>query len=268
MTPIHPSKSLPSPTEPGPRQGHLRLVPHNPPRILVLIPCLDEGPRIGPLISELHRLHPHADVLVVDDGSRDDTVQQAQRGGAAVLKLPVHLGYGAALQTGYRYALNGDYDVVVQMDGDGQHPPSEVATLLAALGERGCDLVVGSRFLGRECYSIPRLRSLGIALFSKVVSLLASRHITDPTSGFQAMNRRTMRFYQQDFYPYDYPDADMLLRVHYEGLTFHEEPVVMLAGPAGKSMHSGLRPVYYVYKLLLSLGLTWLSSSHPGKQKG
>jgi hypothetical protein len=242
------------------------LLPNTSARILILIPCLNEGPRIKNLIAELRELHPTIEILVVDDGSTDDTVEQAQLAGAAVLKLPFHLGYGAALQTGYRYALDGGYDFVVQMDGDGQHPASEVSTLLSALQERSCDLVVGSRFLGRESYAIPQLRLLGIRLFSKLVSLLARRQITDPTSGFQAMNRRTMSFYQQDFYPYDYPDADMLLRVHYEGLSFHEEPIRMLAGPPGKSMHSGLRPVYYVYKLLLSLGLTWLSSSLPDKR--
>ena len=152
------------------------------------------------------------------------------------------------------------------MDGDGQHPTHEVSTLLEALSTGDCDLVVGSRFLGKKSYPIPRLRLLGIRMFSRLVSLLASRRITDPTSGFQALNRQTMRFYQQDFYPYDYPDADMLLRVHYEGLNFHEVAVEMLAGPPGKSMHSGLRPLYYLYKLLLSLGLTWLSGSLPRGQ--
>lgn len=266
MTPAHPSKSLPSSPQHGSQRKHLRLLPNTAARILILIPCLNEGPRISDLIGELRQLHPTTDILIVDDGSTDDTVERAQLAGAAVLKLPFHLGYGAALQTGYRYALDGGYELVVQMDGDGQHPASEVSTLLSALQERSCDLVVGSRFLGRESYAIPQLRLFGIRLFSKLVSLLARRQITDPTSGFQAMNRRTMSFYQQDFYPYDYPDADMLLRVHYEGLSFHEEPIRMLAGPPGKSMHSGLRPVYYVYKLLLSLGLTWLSSSLPHKR--
>jgi glycosyltransferase involved in cell wall biosynthesis len=266
MHPAQPTGSLPPSQDPASARGHLRLL-SGAPRILVLIPCLDEGPRIGALIEDLATLHPGADVLVVDDGSCDDTVQRARDGGAAVLRLPYHLGYGAALQTGYRYALDGGYDVVVQMDGDGQHPAAEVSTLLEALRREGCDLVVGSRFLGKTPYPIPRLRLLGIRLFSRLVSLLAGRAITDPTSGFQALNRETMSFYQQDFYPYDYPDADMLLRVHYQGLSFHEVAVQMLAGPPGKSMHSGLRPLYYVYKLLLSLGLTWLSDSLPHRQR-
>ncbi|HCP46086.1 MAG TPA: glycosyl transferase family 2 [Deltaproteobacteria bacterium] len=237
----------------------LRLVPEEEPRVLILIPCLNEAPRISQLVTELLLLHPTADVLVVDDGSSDDTGRRATEAGASVLRLPFNLGYGAALQTGYKYALARDYDLLVQMDGDGQHPASEVSDLLLALEEGETDLVVGSRFLGRADYRIPRLRLIGIRLFSWLTSVLAKRAVTDPTSGFQAMNRRVMRFYGQDFYPYDYPDADMLVRVHYGGLSFREVPVVMLGGPPGKSMHSGLRPAYYVYKLLLSLAIAWFS---------
>jgi len=237
----------------------LRLVEDADPRVLVLIPCLNEAPRISQLVSEIVASHPTVDVLVVDDGSSDDTGKRAAQAGASVLRLPFNLGYGAALQTGYKYALARGYDRLVQMDGDGQHPASEVGGLLRSLDQGDTDLIVGSRFLGRADYRIPRLRLVGIRLFSWLTSLLARRRVTDPTSGFQAMNRRVMRFYGQDFYPYDYPDADMLVRVHYGGLSFREVPVVMLGGPPGKSMHSGLRPAYYVYKLLLSLALTWVS---------
>ena len=233
---------------------------------LVIIPCLDEGPRIADLIGQIQAAHPDLDVLVVDDGSADDTAEQARGAGAAVVRLPFNLGYGAALQTGYKYALEQDYDRVLQMDGDGQHPVSELGPLLERLSAGDVDLVVGSRFLGRADYRIPLARLVGIRLFSRLTSALARRPVTDPTSGLQAMNRSVLRFYQQDFYPYDYPDGDMLLRVQYAGLRFEEVPVVMVGGPPGKSMHSGLRPIYYVYKLLLSLGLTWLSgpSSRPG----
>ena len=129
--------------------------------------------------------------------------------------------------------------------------------LMAALDRGDVDLVVGSRFLGRADYPIPALRRAGMGLFARLTSALTGRPITDPTSGFQALDRAVLRFYLRDFYPYDYPDADMLLRVHYAGLRFAEAPVVMRAGPAGQSMHRGLRPVYYVYKLLLSMALLW-----------
>lgn len=247
----------PSPAEPA----RLRLLPSEGSRTLILIPCLNEAPRIAGIVRELTELYPHFDVLIVDDGSTDRTSEAAEGAGADVVRLPLHLGYGAALQTGYRYALEQGYVRLVQMDGDGQHPPSEVATLLDVLDQEDADLVVGSRFLGRADYKIPWLRRVGIGLFGHLTGWLVGKRVTDPTSGLQAMNRKVLDFYQQDFYPYDYPDSDMLLRVHYAGFRFVETPVVMRGGPPGKSMHTGMRPIYYVYKLLLSLALTWLSGS-------
>ncbi len=249
------------------RSPHLRLVDESRATTLVLIPCLDEGPRIGGIVAEVRGLLPDADVLVVDDGSTDDTADRAEEAGAEVVRLPFNLGYGAALQTGYKYALEQGYQQLVQLDGDGQHPPAEARRLLDTLQETGSDLVVGSRFLGRAAYRIPRGRLVGIRLFGTLTSWLMGRPVTDPTSGLQAMNRSVLAFYQQDFYPYDYPDADMLLRVHYAGFRFVEAPVTMLAGPLGKSMHRGMRPLYYVYKLLLSLGLTWLAGPQRGRQE-
>jgi len=124
--------------------------------------------------------------------------------------------------------------------------------------------VIGSRFLGRALYRIPRLRLVGIGLFGRLTGWLVRRRVTDPTSGLQAMDRSVLGFYQQDFYPWDYPDADMLLRVHYAGFRCEEVAVTMLGGPPGKSMHRGMRPLYYVYKLLLSLALTALSGPEDG----
>ncbi len=253
------SPALADRSDPG--RPALRLVPGRPARTLVLIPCLDEGPRIGDIVRRVRELHPGLDVLVVDDGSGDDTADAARKAGAAVVRLPFNLGYGAALQTGYKYALEEGYERVVQMDGDGQHPPEQIGPLLTLLDRGEVDLAVGSRFLGSAEYRIPALRRLGIGFFGRITSALVHQPVTDPTSGLQAMNRAVLTFYQQDFYPWDYPDADMLLRVHYAGLRFAEVPVVMLGGPPGKSMHRGMRPLYYVYKLLLSLALTWLAGS-------
>lgn len=216
------------------------------------------------LVTRIRALHPTADVLVVNDGSTDDTADAARSAGAQVVSLPFNLGYGAALQTGYRVALDGGYQRVVQMDGDGQHPPEEICALLKRLDDGDVDLVIGSRFLGRADYAIPLARRLGIALFARLTGALTRRKVTDPTSGLQAMNQAVLRFYLRDFYPYDYPDADMLLRVHYAGLRFTEIPVVMRGGPPGRSMHSGLRPIYYVYKLLLSMSLAWVGERRGG----
>lgn len=229
-------------------------------RLLIVLPCLNEGPRIGGLLDDLARLHPEADLVVVDDGSEDDTAEQARRRGVAVLALPYNLGYGAALQAGYKYALEKDYSLVVQMDGDGQHPPEEVARLLRAHRRGGLDVVIGSRFLGRPCYPVPRARRLGIRLFAALTSWMVGRRVTDPTSGFQVLHREVLRLYRRDFYPYDYPDADILVRLHRSGFRFGEVGVEMRAGVPGKSMHRGLRPIWYGYKLLLSTFLSWISA--------
>jgi len=229
---------------------------------MILVPALNEEGRVGTVVRELARLMPQARIVVVDDGSEDDTAEEAAAAGAEVLSHPFHMGYGAALQTGYKYALRLGVDLVVQMDGDGQHPPQEVSILLARMSRGDVDLVVGSRFLGRGSYQMPLLRRLGSGLFASITSALVGRKLSDPTSGFQALNVRTLRFYRRDFYPWDYPDADILIRAEYQGLRFDEVAVEMLPGIPGKSMHSGLRPLYYVYKLLLSIFLTWLTGRH------
>ena len=227
--------------------------------LMVLVPARDEEGRVGPVVRELVELHPEAVVVVVDDGSRDRTAAEARQCGAEVLSLPFHMGYGAALQTGYKYALEQGYRLVLQMDADGQHPPAEARRLLERVQHGDVDLVVGSRFLGRGDYRMPLLRRIGSRMFSVITSWMLGRAVSDPTSGFQALTERTLRFYRQDFYPYDYPDADILLRANYHGLRFDEVPVEMLPGIPGKSMHRGLRPLYYVYKLLLSILLTWIT---------
>lgn len=238
-----------------------RVIPLSEPArpLMVLVPARDEEGRIGPVVEGMCRLHGDAVVVVVDDGSSDHTAAEARRSGAEVLSHPFHMGYGAALQTGYKYALEQGFPLVLQMDADGQHPPAEARRLLDRIRRGDVDLVVGSRFLGRGDYRMPVLRRVGRRLFSWITSGMLGRRVSDPTSGFQALNERTLRFYRQDFYPYDYPDADILLRANYHGLRFDEVAVEMLPGVPGKSMHRGLRPLYYVYKLLLSILLTWIS---------
>ena len=249
MDPLQANPSLP------------RVIPRPDPATtpMLLIPALNEEGRVGQVVQRLADLYPYARIVVVDDGSEDATVAEATAAGAEVLSHPFHMGYGAALQTGYKFALRRGANLVVQMDGDGQHLPEEVAILLARMTRGDVDLVVGSRFLGRGSYRMPFLRRIGSWLFASVTSALVGRELSDPTSGFQALNTRTLRFYRQDFYPWDYPDADILIRAEYHGLRFDEVAVEMLPGIPGKSMHRGLRPLYYVYKLLLSIFLTWLT---------
>jgi glycosyltransferase involved in cell wall biosynthesis len=222
-------------------------------RLLVVMPAFNEASQIRSVVEAV-RHQVDADVLVVDDGSTDDTAAQARRGGARVAVHPVNLGYGAALQTGYRYALRHSYDAVLQLDADGQHDPCSIGPLLDAL--RHADVVVGSRFLGSGSYRPPLARRVGMWLFGRVASALSGQRITDPTSGFQAISREALRFYAHERYPVDYPDADVLAMVARAGLRLAEVPVRMLPSPPGKSMHAGiLKPFYYVFRMTLALAL-------------
>jgi glycosyltransferase involved in cell wall biosynthesis len=219
-------------------------------RVLV-IPAYEEAARLGALLEAVARSGAGCEVVVVDDGSRDGTAEVAARAGARVLRHPFNLGYGAALQTGYKDALERGAEVLVQMDADGQHDPADLPTLLAAVERGECDLVVGSRFLGRGEYRMGWLRTLGRLLF-QAIAHAAGLRVSDPTSGFQAMNRRVLEVYARDFFPTDYPDVDVLLAARRSGLRVGERAVRMRAGVRASTLHGGLRSVYYVYKMLLS----------------
>lgn len=223
-------------------------------RLVAIIPAYNEEGRIGPVVGRVRR-EVETDVVVIDDGSADDTAQEAREAGAIVAVHPVNLGYGAALQTGYRYALRAGYDAVIQLDADGQHDPESIAALVQALKDGG-DVVVGSRFLHPGSYRPPLARRLGMTLFGGVASLLSGMKLTDPTSGFQALSRRALVFYAHERYPHDYPDADVLSMVARAGLRLCEVPVRMHEAPDGKSMHAGvLKPLYYAFRMSLALAL-------------
>jgi glycosyltransferase involved in cell wall biosynthesis len=231
-------------------------------RLLVVMPAYDEAGRIGRVVRMVRGQVP-ADVLVVDDGSRDSTAEEARAAGAIVAAHAVNLGYGAALQTGYRYALRFGFDAVLQMDADGQHDPSSIRELLRAL-EGGGDVVVGSRFLHGGSYRPPLLRRLGMLLFGRVASFYCGMRLTDPTSGYQALSRRALEFYAHERYPHDYPDADVLSMVARVGLNLVEVPVRMLSSPEGKGMHGGLvKPLYYIFRMSLALALVPLRKERP-----
>lgn len=236
-------------------------------RTLIVIPAYNEAQRIGAVIADVSHALPEADVLVVDDGSSDNTRLAARSAGAAVVTLPVNLGYGAALQTGYKWAVRGGYSLLGQLDGDGQHSPDYLPAMLRALsgggllGEEGADVVIGSRFLGHDGHYKPSLaRRVGMALFSRVASAVMHQHITDPTSGLQAMRLPVAEFFCSEVYPSDFPDADILILLHRCGFRVRELPVQMKP-PSGKSMHAGHRSLYYVYKMWLSIFVTMLRPS-------
>lgn len=235
-------------------------MPDRQDRILIIIPAFNEAGKITTVIDRVHKAAPSADILVVNDGSRDRTAVLATQADALVVSHSYNMGYGVAIQTGYKYAWRHGYDYVVQIDGDGQHDPAFIPTLLAPVLAGDTDLTLGSRFLSVESYRPSFCRRLGILFFRKLVSVLIGREITDPTSGYQAFNRRVVGFFTTEVFPCDYPDADVLLTLNLAGFRLREVPVRMFANTEGKSMHSGLKPLYYVFKMLLSLLVTLLRS--------
>jgi glycosyltransferase involved in cell wall biosynthesis len=237
-------------------------------RLLVLIPAYNEEENLARVIAGVRMAVPHADVLVVDDCSRDETGRVAREAGATVVRHPINLGYGAGLLTGYRYADRKGYARVAQIDGDGQHDPAWIVQLLGRLDE-GNDLVLGSRFgSGVRRYKPPILRRIGMRFFAGVASSALGQTITDPTSGYQALSGRLVRFHARgNHFPQDYPDADILILVGRAGFRVAEVPVTMYEKPGGASMHSGLRPLYYVVKMILSILLVVTSGpGRPGRE--
>lgn len=227
-------------------------------KTMVLIPAFNEATRIGEVVRAVRALHPDYDVVVVNDGSRDDTVQKASEAGATVVSHLFNMGYGVSIQTGYKYALLHDYRFLVQMDGDGQHDPAGIDELLAPVLAGETDFALGSRFLNNESYEPSLARRIGMLFFCHLVSWMIGKNITDSTSGFQAFNHRVIRFFTSAAFPCDYPDADMLLTLHRAGFSIKEVPVRMYANTTGKSMHGGWRPLYYMFKMLLSIFVTLL----------
>jgi glycosyltransferase involved in cell wall biosynthesis len=219
---------------------------------VIVIPAFNEAASIAALLGELARTLPAYERVVVDDGSADGTAELARTAGARVLRHPFNLGYGAGLQTGYKYALARGAPWVVQMDADGQHLPAEVAALAEPVARGECDVALGSRFLAPSGYEMGAVRSLGRDVF-RAVARRAGLHVTDPTSGFQALSPRALALYTGDWFPTDYPDVDVLLAAARAGLRVREVPVKMAAGVRASTLHSGWKPFYYVYKMLLSI---------------
>lgn len=227
-------------------------------KILMIIPAYNEHGRVGAVVRDVKKTLPGVEVLVIDDASVDDTAEEALNAGAITLSLPMNSGYGAALQTGYKYATRNGYRIIGQIDGDGQHRAEYLTKMLEALDSEEADVIIGSRFMDRDGhYRASLARSMGIGLFGRIASLVTHQHISDPTSGFQLMRSDVARFFCTEVYPTDYPDADILILLHRTGYRVREVPVQMRPSP-GQSMHSGHRSAYYVYKMLLSIFVTLL----------
>jgi glycosyltransferase involved in cell wall biosynthesis len=219
-------------------------------RTLLIIPAFNEAGSIKGVIFAV-RQHFSGDIVVIDDGSVDDTAELASAAGAVVLRHVCNLGIGAAVQTGFLYALERGYDFVVRQDGDGQHDPAQIPRLLDWLEKDEADIVVGSRFLAREGYQSTLVRRAGILILA-VVSKLVGTRITDPTSGYWAVNRRALKVLAHS-QPDDYPETEALVLASRAGCRVREQPVIMYARIAGRSSISAMYSGFYMLKVVLAL---------------
>jgi glycosyltransferase involved in cell wall biosynthesis len=221
-------------------------------KILVIVPAYNEEASLPGVLRDLSEGLPDADVLVVNDGSRDRTAEIAREKGVKVLDLPFNLGIGGAVQAGYLYAKQGGYDVAVQFDGDGQHLAGEIQQLLEPIAADRADMAIGSRFLNPGRYRAPLFRKLGIGIFSFVLSRILGIPVTDSTSGFRAANLKVTEFFART-YPEDYPEVESLVLLHKMNLRIEEVAVIMRERTGGKSSITPLRSMYYMTKVLMAI---------------
>ena len=229
-------------------------------RCLAIIPAFNEGASVADVVREIHVAQPDCDVVVVDDGSRDATAAAARSAGATVLQLPFNLGIGGAVQTGYKYAWTNGYDIAIQVDADGQHPPSEMGKVIAPILAGKADMSTGTRFRGVGDFKSSASRRIGIELFARLVSLIIREQVTDTTSGFRAVNRKGIALFSVD-YPQDYPEVETQALAHKHGLRLVEVPVEMRQRQAGESSIRLWGSTYYVIKVTLALVIGMFRSS-------
>jgi len=223
-------------------------------RRVAIVPALNEEHTVPRVIDELRAFDPGLDVVVIDDGSSDRTAEVAAAKGATVLRLPYNLGIGGSVQTGFRFAYERGYDLAVRVDGDGQHDPSQLGRIVGPVLDGDADIVVGSRFAGEagDGYRSSRSRRVGIRILASVVSGIVGQRVTDPTSGFQALNRRGIALFARD-YPHDYPEVEATVMVFRHRLRMQEVPVSMRERGGGRSSITALRSIYYMVKVLLAI---------------
>ena len=218
---------------------------------LIIIPAYNEESNIEKTVTAIQKNAQGFDYVIINDCSGDSTRQICEARGYNIVNLPINLGIGGAVQTGYKYALEHGYDVAVQVDGDGQHDPEFLSVMAQHLMDNGLDMVIGSRFIEKEGFQSSKLRRIGIIFFTKLIKILTGTLITDPTSGLRMIGRNAMALFAAD-YPRDYPEPESVVAVIQRGMKVEEIPVVMKERE-GVSSISLKKSVYYMIKVTLAI---------------
>lgn len=221
-------------------------------RILIIIPAFNEESNILNVIKDLDEYHPEYDRIVINDASEDATKDILEKHHIDHIDLPVNLGIGGGVQTGYLYAFYSGYDIAVQMDGDGQHCASELDSIIKPIVNGEANIVVGSRFISREGFQSSFIRRLGICLLSNLIYLCTGRRILDVTSGFRAVDKAYTEIFARE-YAHDYPEPEALIVAAQYDAKILEVPVLMKDRENGKSSISALKSVFYMIKVSLAI---------------
>jgi len=221
-------------------------------KVLGIIPCFNEEENIEALINELSSYSDILDFVIINDYSTDLTSVICEKNNANVINLPCNLGIGGAVQTGYIYAKKNNYDIAIQIDGDGQHNPAYIKNLIEPIVKDGFDFVIGSRFIEKEGFQSSITRRIGIVYFSGLLKLLAKRNVSDPTSGFRACNKKVIDFFANN-YPTDYPEPESIMALSRNGYRIAEIPVQMRERSGGTSSIKSLKSIYYMIKVTLAI---------------
>ena len=219
---------------------------------IVIIPAYNEISNIRTTVQDILDHAPGFDYVIINDCSQDGTMRFCTEQGMNIINLPVNLGIGGAVQTGYLYAWRNGYDVAVQFDGDGQHDASYLGEMADFLREQQADMVIGSRYIKKEGFQSSGIRQFGIRYFSALIKLLTGKRVTDPTSGMRMVNRDVMKIYSED-YPVDYPEPESVVMILRMGKKVSEIPVIMRERQGGVSSISPRKAVYYMIKVTLAI---------------
>ncbi len=227
-------------------------------KCLIIIPAYNEAANIEKVINNIVQNYPQYDYVIINDGSTDKTEEVCANAGYQVLNLPINMGIGGAVQTGYRYAKKNNYDAAVQIDGDGQHDVAFLEDMLKLLETGEADVVIGSRFVQKEGFQSSQIRRVGIRFLSILARILTGVQVRDITSGYRVVNRRFIEIYAND-YPADYPEPEAMIIAAVHGGIIKEYPVVMRERENGTSSITFKKSVYYMIKVTLAMLVRRLS---------
>lgn len=219
---------------------------------LIIIPAYNESENIENTVKDIQKKAPDFDYVIINDCSGDNTRQICEANGFNIVNLPVNLGIGGAVQTGYKYACKYGYDIAVQVDGDGQHDPAFLNEMAEILIKEEADMLIGSRFLEKEGFQSSKIRRVGISYFTWLIKLLTGKKITDPTSGLRMINRKLIEIFAES-YPRDYPEPESVVHVIKLKKKVVEIPVVMRERQGGSSSIRFFSSIYYMIKVTIAI---------------